>query len=71
MIPLSLYLFSLAIEVLAAHVLNDKTIKGITIEGKETKLRICSEALTAFLRDKTLFEQTTRKFSENFRTENQ
>ena len=46
--PLSAYLFGLVIEILAIQIRSDSTIKGVSIGGKETKLSIFADDLTAF-----------------------
>ena len=52
------------VEVLAIHIRNDKTIEGIKIEGKETKISIFADDLTAFLRDKSSYENLNKTLED-------
>ena len=52
--PLSAYLFTLVIEM-AIQIRSDSTIKGVSIGGKETKLSIFADDLTAFLANKASY----------------
>ena len=54
--PLSAYLFTLVIEILAIQIRSDITIKGVSIGGKETKLSIFADDLTAFLTNKASYD---------------
>ena len=54
--PLSAYLFTLVIEILAIQIRSDSTIKGISIGGKETKLNIFADDLTAFQANKASYD---------------
>ena len=49
--PLSPYLFLLAVETLAIAIRESSDIKGITIEGEETKLLQYADDTTAVLAD--------------------
>ncbi len=49
--PLSVYLFILAIEVLANKIRNDPDIKGIKIDNKELKIRLLADDITLILKD--------------------
>lgn len=53
--PLSSYLFTLALEVSAINIRNDRTIKGIVVDDEELKLIIFADDLTAFLADSKSF----------------
>ena len=54
--PLSAYLFTLVIEILAIQIRSDSTIKGVSIGGKETKLSIFADDLIAFLANKASYD---------------
>ncbi len=47
--PLSPYLFVIAVEILAIAVRNDKNIKGIKLDGTETKLLQFADDTTILL----------------------
>ena len=49
------YLFILVIEILSVQIRSQRNIKGITFGNKETKLSIFADDLTAFLQDKTSY----------------
>ena len=53
---LSAYLFTLVIEILAIQIRSDSAIKGVSIGGKETKLSIFADDLTAFLANKASYD---------------
>ena len=59
--PLSLYLFILALEVLAISVRNDENIKGIQINGKEIKMTIYADDTTMILKDKDAAQHMFKK----------
>ena len=54
--PLSAFLFILVIEVLAINIRNNKNIKGIKVGNIEIKLSIFADDLTAFLKNKTSYD---------------
>ena len=54
--PLSAFLFILVIEVLAINIRNKKNIKGIKVGNIEIKLSIFAGDLTAFLKNKTSYD---------------
>ena len=54
--PLSAFLFILVIEVLAINIRNNKNIKGIKVGYTEIKLSIFADDLTAFLKNKTSYD---------------
>ena len=55
--PIAPYLFILVIEVLAKMVQNNKSIKGLTINGVEIKQCIFAEDTTYFLKDEQSFKK--------------
>ena len=64
--PLSPYLFILVIEVLANYIRKCKSIQGIKVSGKEIKLAMYADDITAMIKDDQsakLFFQTLSKFS--------
>ena len=63
--PFSIYLFTLVIKILAIQIRSDSTIKGISIGGKETKLSIFADDLTAFLANEASYDNLIAIF-ENF-----